>query len=104
MKLYIVLDKILDAGLKMAQGIHAAILFAHEHPELTHTWYTESNNIVVLEDSDIVTLADDLEAQGFAVSRFREPDQNNAVTAITAEPAAWKQLSTLPLAGASARE
>jgi len=98
MKLYVVLNRVLDAGLKMAQGIHAALLFSHEHPELAHTWYTESNNIVVLQDEDIVSLADMLEEEGYAVSRFREPDQDDAITAITVEPRAWKHLSNIPLA------
>lgn len=49
MKLYIVVARALSAGLKIAQACHALRAFTAEHPKLDHVWYTESNNIVVLE-------------------------------------------------------
>ena len=98
MRLYIVLEKALDAGLKMAQAVHAGFLFDEEHRELRHQWYTESNNIVVLEREDLPSLADELEAAGFRLSRFTEPDLNGQLTAICVESAAWRKLSNLRLA------
>jgi hypothetical protein len=100
MKLFIVLEKALDAGLKMAQAVHAGFLFDEEYPELRHQWYTESNNIVVLEEEDLPTLADELEKRGYRLSRFTEPDLDDRLTAICVEPAAKKALCKLELAAA----
>ena len=98
MKLYIILEKELNSGLKMAQACHAMAKFGEQYPIVYETWYTESNNIVILQEEDIGTLAVELEELGFKVSRFFEPDCNDMLTAIAVEPAAWKLLSTLPLA------
>lgn len=98
MRLYIVLEKALDAGLKMAQAVHAGFLFQEEHPELHTHWYTESNNIVVLEREDLPSLAAHLEGEGLRLSRFTEPDLDGQLTAICAEPSSWKHLSNIPLA------
>ena len=98
MKLYIVLERALDAGLKMAQAVHAALLFKEEYPEIQSHWYTESNNIVVLEEDDLPGLAADLEAAGYNLSRFTEPDLDSQLTAICVEPLAKKELRGLDLA------
>jgi len=97
-KLYVILERALDAGLKMAQAIHTFKVFAVEHPDLEQWWYTESNNIVVLQDDDVLSLANRLEEMGFRVSRFREPDLDDQMTGICVEPRAWRHLSTLQLA------
>ena len=97
-RLYIVLEKMLDAGLKMAQAVHAFKAFQVEHPEVEAQWFLDSNNIVVLHEDDVPSLADKLEELGFRVSRFFEPDRDGQLTGICAEPAAWKQLSNIPLA------
>lgn len=98
MKLYIVLERALDTGLKMAQAVHAAILFEKEYPEIQHHWYTESNNIVVLQEDDLPTLTAELEALGYNLVRFTEPDLDDQLTAICVEPAAKKALCKLDLA------
>jgi hypothetical protein len=98
MKLYIVLEKALASGLKIAQACHALRAFTGEYPHLDQYWFHESNNIVVLQQDDIPSLADKLEEKGYRLSRFFEPDLDNELTAICVEPAAWKQLSNLPLA------
>jgi hypothetical protein len=98
MKLFVIVSAALNAGLKAAQGIHAFRAFQNDHPEVEQNWHTNHNNIVVLQDDDIPSLAARLEAKGFRISRFHEPDLDDELTAITAEPGAWKQLSSLPLA------
>jgi len=100
MKLFIVLEKALDAGLKMAQTAHAVVQFGYEYPEIKHHWYTESNNIVVLHEDDLPSLADELEKMGYSLSRFTEPDLDDQLTAICVEPAAKKALCKLELAAA----
>jgi hypothetical protein len=97
-KLYIIVDSSLSPGLKMAQGIHASKLFEREYPELEQQWYEESNNIVVLEHEDLVDVARELEQLGYKLSRFHEPDLDDALTAVCAEPKAWRVLSNIRLA------
>lgn len=53
MRLYIVVQKTLSSGLKMAQACHALRQFIEAYPEIDHAWYHESNNIVVLEHGDM---------------------------------------------------
>jgi hypothetical protein len=98
MRLFVIVNAALDAGLKAAQAIHAFRSFCGEYPHIEQYWHHESNNIVVLQDDDIPSLAERLEKKGFRLSRFTEPDRDDELTAICAEPGAWKQLSNLPLA------
>jgi hypothetical protein len=98
MKLFVVVNAALNAGLKCAQGIHAFRAFCGDYPHLEEYWHREHNNIVVLQDDDIPSLAERLEAAGLRISRFTEPDLDDQLTAICAEPGAWKQLSNVPLA------
>jgi len=97
-RLYIIVDRTLSAGLKMAQACHALRAFVGEHPMIDQTWHSESNNLVVLQVEDVPTLAERLESMGIKIARFTEPDLDGALTAIAAEPAAARHLSTLALA------
>lgn len=98
MKLYVIVRKGLSTGAMAAQAIHAFRAFVGEHPTLEKTWHEEHNNIVVLHEPDLEQLVGRLQAKGYRLSQFREPDLGNALTAICVEPDAWKQLSSLPLA------
>lgn len=97
MKLYIVVAAALAAGLKAAQACHALRAFGADYPHLDEYWFREHNNIVVLEHPDVEALADELQEAGLRLSRFHEPDQDDALTAFCAEPAAWRALSNVPL-------
>lgn len=98
MKLYVIVDSELSPGLKAAQGIHAVAKFAEKHPDVYWDWYINSNNIVVLESSEIVRMALTMQLSGYRSVHFREPDLDNAITAVCVEPKARKALSTLRLA------
>lgn len=98
MKLYIVVSSDLPKGLAIAQGTHAALLFAAMFPVLASYWFDEHNNLVVLQSEDLVTLANDLEVKGLRLARFFEPDLDNKLTAICVEPAGKKALRKLKLA------
>lgn len=98
MRLYVIVQKALSTGLKIAQACHALAAFGELYRKPYETWYRESNNIVVLEHEDIPGKAELLEQLGFQVARFHEPDLDNELTAICVEPSAWKQLSNLRLA------
>lgn len=86
MRLYIIVASALSAGLKIAQACHALRAFVEAYPTEEGRWYSESNNLVVLEHRDIVEAADDLERRGLRIVRFREPDLADQLTAICVEP------------------
>jgi hypothetical protein len=102
-KLYIVVNAALNAGLIAAQACHALRQFVGDHPVLDAQWHAQSNNIVVLEHDDVASIAARMEASGLAVSRFHEPDLDDALTAIAVEPHDGRLLSNLPLAGGRER-
>jgi peptidyl-tRNA hydrolase len=101
MKLYIVTRSNLPAGARAAQSCHALRAFSEKHPEIDRLWYKTSNNLVVLEAPDEQSLyALHLRArtQGIPHAVFREPDFDNAITALALSPEARKLVSNLPLA------
>jgi len=97
MKLYVIVDSTLDSGLKMAQAIHAFEAFGDAHPDVKAEWKPH-NNIVVLEHEDLDSLTGVLEALELDLVQFREPDLEDALTALCVEPAGQRHLSTLRLA------
>lgn len=50
------------------------------------------------DKEELAKIAYGLSKQGLAVSMFKEPDLNDELTAIAAEPGAGKSLSCFPLA------
>lgn len=76
-------------------------LWSEEHPITDKFWYHKSNNLVCLQVPDeaclkhLVSRAIDA---GIEHSVFREPDCDNAMTAIAIEPAGRKLVSNFPLA------
>lgn len=101
MKLFIVTRSDLAPGARVAQSVHAALQYAHEHRDATRTWFESSNNLVALEAPDepwLVSIAERARAAGVPVSVFREPDFGDAVTAIALGPAGARLVSSLPLA------
>lgn len=100
-KLFIVTRADLPPGARAAQLAHAALAFAFEHPEIAGAWHRGSNNIVLLEARDeqaLHALGARAGAAGVAWSMFREPDFDNATTAIAIGPDGWRLVSSLPLA------
>lgn len=101
-KLYIVVRANLPHGAQLAQAIHAARMFAHEHTAVEHEWFTQSNTIVVCRVDDELMLRK-LHAQAtdrqLRTSLFCEPDLGGSATAIALEPKAKKLCRGLKLAG-----
>ena len=64
-------------------------LFLEEHPELDRMWYQNSRYLACLaapNEDELVKLAMRCEDRELAYSIFREPDFDNAITAIAIEP------------------
>ena len=100
-KLYIVTRANLPPGARAAQSAHAAFAFASEHPELCSNWMTSSNNLVLLEVEDepqLVQLIKQVVATGVKRAVFREPDFDDAITAVALAPEAASLVSNLRLA------
>lgn len=97
-KLYIIVRSDLSPGLQAAQACHGLRLFVEEHEETDQKWYTESNNLVLLQvpnETELLALRD--RANGIPSSLFREPDVNDEATALTLGPEAKGLVSNLPL-------
>jgi len=101
LKIYIVVLRSLSVGLKCAQACHALRAFIEAYPTIDHDWYVTSNNIVVLESDDLIGTAARLDALGLSVARFHEPDRDDELTALCAEPGASHALRRYPLAGST---
>lgn len=100
-KLYILVRDDLAPGAQLVQSVHAALAFAHEHPELVREWHEHSNNIAALQVRDEPALLDFLAKageRGIPCSAFREPDFGDAATALAMGAGAEKIASQLPLA------
>lgn len=99
-KLYVITRSDLLPGARAAQSVHAALAFAHEHPDVEAPWHEASNNLVLLEVPDeaaLLALGEAAKRRGVACSLFTEPDLNDALTAIALGPEGRPLVSCLPL-------
>jgi hypothetical protein len=103
MKLYIIVNAELEAGLQMAQACHALSEFEERNPAEYRHWKQSSNNIVIASAPNelaLLKLFGDAGARGVPRAIFVEPDLAGAVTstAILGRPEALPLVSCLPLA------
>lgn len=92
----------MSPGLQTAQAVHAAFLFATEHPTTTTTWHHDSNYVVVLAVHDLNHLEHEFSRIPEHCARVMviEPDIGDEPTAFAALGLdAGRILSSLPLAG-----
>lgn len=88
-KLYIVTRKDLSPGYQAVQSCHALRQFTEEHPEIDKAWFDKSNYLALLSvdnEQDLLNLIEQAENLNIKFSIFREPDIDNAITAITLAP------------------
>ena len=88
-KLYVITRQDLVAGYQGVQAMHAAIQFGFEHLDIYTEWYNNSNYLAFLATKDETSLTDlikQAEEHSIRYSVFREPDVDNAITAIALEP------------------
>jgi hypothetical protein len=87
----------------MAQSVHAAFHFLHDHPSVVEPWLLASNFLVVVQVPDedaLLELITEASRRGLLRSAVREPDLDNEATAVAIEPGskARRLCAELPLA------
>lgn len=100
-KLYVIVRADLAPGALCAQAVHAALAFAHTHPDLAREWYADSGNLVILAAPDeraLYALCERVGAVGVPSASFREPDYADSLTALALAPSGARLVSCLPLA------
>jgi len=79
----------LEPGYQMVQSSHAAIQYVFEHPECAKNWFENSNYLgflSVMNEQELIALSEQAAEKDIKFSIFREPDIDNAITAIALEP------------------
>lgn len=87
--------------MQAVQAAHALLAFAVENPGLTGTWHEDSSNLVILsvpDEAALLWLIACAEHDDILCTPFREPDLDDALTAVAIEPAGWRLCSSYPLA------
>lgn len=101
-KLCVITRSDLTAGQQAVQATHAAIDFTFQYPNKASPWHSISNYLVLLSVPNEQALKEFIKRCEFKFldhTVFREPDLNNAITAIAIEPCKETQKLTrnLPL-------
>lgn len=98
--MYVVTRRDLSPGQQAVQSCHALQEFNVEHPSIVKEWHENSNTLALLSvagERELEGLAQRAESKWVAVSRFREPDRDNELTAIVLGPQGRSLVSSLPL-------
>jgi hypothetical protein len=69
-------------------GMHAAIEFQYEHPDLAASWHNKSNYLCFLWVDDEIALKNlinDAINTGIRLSIYREPDVDNEIVGVALE-------------------
>ncbi len=102
-RLYVAVRDDLPPGLQMAQAVHAAFSFAHEHRDLLDPWLLASNFLVIVsvpDENHLLDLISEAHRRGIVHTGVREPDVNDEATAVALAPgvASQRLCASLPLA------
>jgi len=84
-KQYIITRKTLSFGQQAIQAGHALIELFIKYPKQIKEWHKNSNTLVYLSvanEDELYKMARLLEVKGIKFEEFKEPDFNNALTAI----------------------
>jgi hypothetical protein len=87
-KLRIVILESLTPGQQIAQALHAAIEFVHDHPGVEQNWHSISNSVVAMNASatQLQELLARCQKKQIRYSTFEEPDMEHMLTAVAIEP------------------
>jgi hypothetical protein len=100
-RLYVIVCADLSPGAQACQGIHAAVQFCFDHPEINKQWYVDSNYLSLLavkNEKELELYIERACIKGFKFSVFQEPDFGNRATAAAFEPKAENLFHKLPKA------
>lgn len=89
--------------MQIAQSVHAAFQFLHDHPTVVQPWLETSNFLVVVsvpDENALLDLITEASRRGITRLAVREPDLNNDATAVALAPGpdAQRLCASLPLA------
>jgi len=95
-------------GLQTAQAGHGIVEFCLKYPKLTREWHDKSNYIVILavdNEDELASIIQKASSRGIIHTYFREPDLDDAITAVVLEPSldSRKLSSHIKLAGSEAK-
>jgi len=93
----------LSPGYQAVQSAHAAIDFQHQHPTIAREWNKNSNYLIFLSvenEQELKKFIQKFQIYDINHTVFIEPDLDNQITAVCAEPSerTLKLCSHLPLA------
>lgn len=99
----------ISLGLQSAQAVHVGFSFATKHPEITNSWLTDSQYLVIVSvptSFHILELAEKADKLGIDHIVWREPDLGNQPTAIALAPIDASRIlcANLPLMGKAPRK
>lgn len=102
-RLYIAVRADLSPGLQIAQSVHAAFQFLHDHPGIVTPWLIQSNFLVVVsvpDENALLDLITEASRRGITRLAVREPDLDGEATAVglAPGPASTRLCASLPLA------
>lgn len=100
-RLYLITRSDLPPGARAAQLCHALREFVAVYPDHDRRWFETSNTLVLLEAenaSELLVLRDRANDRDIPVVVFREPDLDNAITALAIGPSGRRLVRDLPLA------
>jgi peptidyl-tRNA hydrolase len=100
-KLYLVTRQDLPPGVQAVQSCHALRQFGAECPDVDKKWFEESNTLAFLsvpDERELGVLYKKAVTRRLPVAAFREPDLENALTAIALGPSCASLTKGLPLA------
>lgn len=100
-KLYVVTRQDIEPGYQVAQTVHSAVQFQHEHPEIAKDWHDNSKYVICLSTKDensLKELIKKADNKNIKYSVFLEPDIDNQMTSVAFEPtdATRRLTSSLP--------
>ena len=100
-KLYLVTRSDLSRGQRAVHLAHSLHTFESEHRTAYESWRDESQTLALLEAPNEHALRDLLERAGWTgvpAAGFKEPDLDNALTAVALGPAGKRLCRRFPLA------
>jgi peptidyl-tRNA hydrolase len=88
-KLYIIVRNDLRPGQQMAQSLHAAFHFYHDHSQIAKNWIEASDFICSLQvpnEDELYYLIRRAELDEIPITIYRESDLDDTITAIALAP------------------